>query len=234
MKNMKKFVTVLLLGLMIIGLAGCSKEETDAIKFKKEYESYNGTINEKNGKEYRTLSISKENPIVYATAEEISKKIENKDSFYVYFGFSTCPWCRSMIEQLLKCAEDHNVKQIYYVDVLDIRDIKEVGEDNTIKTTREGDEYYLKLLDQLKEVLSDYSLTDSEGNPVEVGEKRIYAPNVVAISNGVAQKLSEGIAEGLEDPYAELTEEMKQDSYNQLDCIFKCLEESTMCTKTSC
>ena len=49
---------------------------TDAIKFTSEYEAVNG---EKQG-DYtvRKLSISEENPFIYSSAEEIVKKINNK------------------------------------------------------------------------------------------------------------------------------------------------------------
>lgn len=232
---MKKFMKIILIILLLIGITGCGQEqETDALKFKKEYENYNGKVNERNQKEYRSISIEEDNPIVYATAEDISLKMDRKESFYVYFGFSTCPWCRSMIENMLKAAKEHEIGTIYYVDVLEIRDTKTVNAEGEIELTREGDPFYMKLLDQMKNVLSDYSLSDADGNPVEVGEKRIYAPNVVAVVNGEAIEMTEGIADTLEDPYSELTEDMIEDSYDKLDCIFKCLEKSVMCQKNSC
>ena len=232
---MKKFIKIVLIVLLLIGITGCGQEkETDALKFKKEYENYNGKVNERNQKEYRSISIEEENPIVYATAKDISLKMDRKESFYVYFGFSTCPWCRSMIENMLKAAKEHEIGTIYYVDVLEIRDTKIVNAEGEIELTREGDPFYMKLLDQMKNVLSDYSLSDADGNPVEVGEKRIYAPNVVAVVDGEAIEMTEGIADTLEDPYSELTEDMIEDSYDKLDCIFKCLEKSTMCKKNSC
>ena len=94
----------------------------DALKFKEEYESMNGLVNENNGKSYREVSISNDNPFVYKTADELAEMIENKETFIVYFGFKTCPWCRSIISTLDKIAHDKNVTKIYYVDILDIRD----------------------------------------------------------------------------------------------------------------
>ena len=232
---MKKFMKIILIILLLIGITGCGQEkETDALKFKNEYESYNGKVNERNQKEYRSVLIEEDNPIVYATAEDISLKMDRKESFYVYFGFSTCPWCRSMIENMLKAAKEHEIGTIYYVDVLEIRDTKTVNAEGEIELTRAGDPFYMKLLDQMKNVLSDYSLSDADGNPVEVGEKRIYAPNVVAVVDGEAIEMTEGISDELKDPYSELTEDMIEDSYDKLDCIFKCLEKSVMCKKNSC
>ena len=68
---------------LAIVLTACSNKKdtvkTDAERFKEEYESINGTIREKDGKTIRTITIADDNPIVYATAEEIAEKIDNKE-----------------------------------------------------------------------------------------------------------------------------------------------------------
>ena len=91
----------------------------------------------------------------------------------------------------------------------------------------------MELLDRLDLVLSDYSLTDEDGKSVDTKEKRIYAPNVVTIVNGLPEKMVEGISEDLKDPYGTITKKMKDDSIEQLKCIFKCLEKNNVCTKQS-
>ena len=232
---MKKIISILLIVVLMISVTGCviSNDIKDSEKFKEEYESQNGKKS-KSGKENRKVSIPEDNPFVYTTAEEISKKMDNKETFIVYFGFSTCPWCRSIIEELIKCAKDSKVDKIYYVDVLDIRDTKEMDEDGTIKTTKEGTKGYNELIDKMSNVLSDYTTT-KEGEEISLEEKRIYAPNVIAVVNGKATKLEEGISEDLKDPYMELTEEMKKYTYNSFKCIFKCIEEAeTVCTSKAC
>ena len=200
----------------------------DSYKFKKEYESLNNQDNG-NGKEYRELNISKNNRIKYSSAKEVLKMMDSNDTFLVYFGFAKCPWCRSMIENLLELA-DKNEVDIYYVDVFEIRDVKEL-KDGEVVEIRKGDSNYMKLLDKMNEVLDNYSLTDEDGNKMELNEKRIYAPNVVAVVNGKATKKVEGISEDLKDPYGELTTKMIKDSKEQLKCIFKCLQEAGVCTK---
>lgn len=232
---MKKIISILLIVVLMISVTGCviSNDIKDSEKFKEEYESQNGKKS-KSGKENRKVSISEDNPFVYTTAEEISKKMDNKETFIVYFGFSTCPWCRSIIEELIKCAKDSKVDKIYYVDVLDIRDTKELDEEGNIKTTKEGTKGYKELIDKMSNVLSDYTTT-KEGKEISLEEKRIYAPNVIAVVNGKATKLEEGISEDLKDPYMELTDEMKKYTYNSFKCIFKCLEETeTVCTSKAC
>lgn len=235
---MKKIFTIILIMMLTLTLTGCSDkpvEKTDALKFKEEYEKQNGVKNEKYNVTTRTLNIPEDNPMVYATAEEIIKMIDNKETFVVYFGFSDCPWCRSVIEELINVANDLNVEKVYYVDVKELRDVKELDENNNVVTSKEGDEHYMELLEKLDSVLDDYTLTDKEGNEVSAGEKRIYAPNVVGIANGTPTELETGESEKLINPYAELTDEMRKETYNKLKCVFKCLEDNTpTCKKNMC
>ena len=196
--------------------------------FKDEYEDLNGKYTD-SGDTIREVKIAKKNKMIYSTAEEIVKKIDNNETFVVYFGFASCPWCRVMIESLVNLSLEHNVN-VYYVDIKDIRDTLELV-NGEIEKTKEGTKGYNELLDRLKIVLSDYSLKDENGEEVETNEKRIYAPNVATIVNGTPIRLVEGVSSKLTDPYHELTQEMKNESVDQLECIFKCLEENNICTK---
>lgn len=235
-KYIASIVVILILAAVVFFAIQNQKrtmEQTDAYQFAEEYMSINGTENN-NGKEYRKIEIPKDNPFVYAKAEDIVSKIEKKESFIVYFGFSTCPWCRSVLEELIHAAKDKKVDTIYYVDVLEIRDIKEIDENGNITTTREGTAGYMELIQKLDNVLDDYTLSKGE-ETISVGEKRIYAPNVVAISRGKALQLETGIPEDLKDPYGELTKDMKKYSYEKFTCLMKCLEEDSItCQKNSC
>ena len=225
----KKLLFVSLLVLYLLTFSACGKE-TDAIKFKKEYESINGTTSS-SGKQIREITIDEENPMVYKTADELVKMIENKETFLVYFGFAKCPWCRSVLPTLIKASKELGLNTIYYVDVLEIRDTIELV-DGELKTTKEGDENYMKLIELYSDVLSDYAIKNGE-EKITTGEKRIYAPNVVAVVNGEAKEMVEGVSEELEDPYGEITEEMNKASIKQLKCIFKCINEAGVCTGPS-
>ena len=110
-----------------------------------------------------------------------------------------------LIEELIKVSQDKKVKEIYYVDVTGIRDVKEIDEEGNINTKDEGTEAYRILIEKMSNVLDDYTLKQNE-KEIEVGEKRIYAPNVVAISKGKAIQLETGISDELKDPYGKLTE----------------------------
>lgn len=230
---MKKIITIFLAIVITISLAGCSIDKEHAERFKEEYEAVNGTENS-SGKKYREVKIDEDNPMVYSSAEEIVKKINNKETFVVYFGFSTCPWCRSMVEQLIKSAKDNNERYIYYVDVLDIRDKYELDENNNPVKVADGGNSYNELITLMSDVLSDYTLTTESGEEISVGEKRIYAPNVVAVKNGVPKKMVEGTSKQLEDPYSELTDEMIEESYKSFDAIWNCLCDLPVCKKNAC
>ncbi len=228
---MKKIFTLFLSISLLLTITGCGFKESDAKKFKEEYESLN---NEENGNhKIRPVSIDKNNPIIYSTADDIVNMIDEKETFVVYFGFAKCPWCRSMIETLFKVADDNKISKIYYVDVYDIRDTKELKEDQVL-TTKEGTKGYNKLLEKLDNVLKDYELSTTNGEKFSTGEKRIYAPNVVAVVKGTPTQIAEGISEQQEDPYQDLTDEMKKEMYEQLECVFKCLNEKNTCSKTGC
>lgn len=232
---MKKKLMMILLLIIVMGIVlgliykkETDYKKTDSYKFKIEYESLNGEKTTYGDNTYRTVKIDKNNKIIYSTAKEIVEKIEKNESFVVYFGFSKCPWCRSMIENLIEVSNEYDM-EVYYVDVLEIRDKIEVKDGNLVIT--KGDPNYDLLLDKLGDVLDDYKVTDEDGKEYDTNEKRIYAPNVVAVIQGKATKKVEGISEELTDPYMDLTDEMNKESKKQLECIFKCLEETGVCTK---
>ena len=222
---MKKIISVIsVLFLSLILLVGCGKD-SDAVKFKKEYESLNGTTNQ-SGKQVREIIIDKENPMIYKTDSELVKMIENKETFVVYFGFPNCPWCRSVLPTLLDVSKELNLDKIYYVNVLEIRDTLELNDKNELVTKVKGTDAYYKLLGYLDNVLSDYSMTDKNGKNIDTHEKRIYAPNVVGIVNGEAIELTTGISSLQTDGYMDLTEEMINETYNKFKCVIKCVQDS--------
>lgn len=209
---MKKVLIVFISVILFLPLVGCTK--SDALKFKEEYESINGET-KANGNVVRTIEIDKKNPFVYSTVEEIVTKMKNEESFVVYFGFNSCPWCRSMITNLIKASKEAKIDKIYYVDVLNVRDTLALDENNNVTTTKEADTSYYELLDLMKNVLSKYTLT-KDGEEFDTGEYRIYAPNVVTVKSGKATAMVTGISDLQENGYMDLTDEMNNESYNML------------------
>ncbi len=214
---------ILLILILIVGLfsvTACNKNNqdiTDAVKFKNEYESFNGLENDYFV--YRDLSINESNPFVYTTAEEVVQKLENNETFIVYFGDPECPWCRSVIEEAISSASENSIKKLYYVriwngfhneilrDVYDLKDGKA-----TIKS--KGTDAYYKLLNYFDDLLEDYTLTDDNNKTIKVNEKRIFAPSFIFIQNGKATSLIQGISEKQKSYNSELTEEIIEDEKN--------------------
>lgn len=207
-------LAALLLTLSLLKMPGKITNK-DAIKFKEEYENLNGKTNENSKKKYRTVKIDSKNKIVYSSAKEVLKMMEEKKSFVVYFGFDSCPWCRSVVENVSKISKELD-EDIYYVDVKEIRDVYELDDENKVKLTKEGDKNYLKLIKKLDSVLKEYTLTTADDNEVQVGEKRIYAPNIVSVIDGEAKELTTGLSDKQTDGYMTLTDEMKQESYKKI------------------
>ena len=207
----KRFV---ILTLLVLLLCGCTSKSAN--EFKKEYEALNGKTNA-SGKVHRTITIDKNNPFEKVTAEEIVKKFENKETFYVYFGDELCPWCRSVIEKFIENANKNKIEKVYYVKIWDsegtevVRDKYQIDENGDLKEVVPASETYKKLLEYFDNVLSDYNIKDKDGNDVYCNEKRIYAPNFMYVENGVTIKKVDGISQYQTDSRGDLTKEILEE-----------------------
>lgn len=224
MKDNKLFIIIVTVLAAIVLVLNIQKvisnnSQTDGIKFEEEYEKLNGKKNDQ-GKKYREITIDSKNKMVYKTTEEVLDLIDKKKSFVLYFGFDTCPWCRSVVPTLASISKELN-QEVYYIDVKDIRDTFELDDDNKPKLVKKGSKDYSKLLEKLEPVLEDYTLTDSDNNEIKVGEKRIYAPSIVSVIDGKAKELTTGISDKQTDGYMKLTKEMEKDTYNKIKKVLK-------------
>ena len=218
-------IGLLLIAIGVVGFILIRGGGNTGLVFKNDYESVNGKENA-HGKIHRVVSIPSDNPFITTTSSDILKRIENKETFYVYFGSKLCPWCRSSIEKAIEVALAHGVSKIYYVDIWDdegneiVRDRYSLDDNNKPIKEKDGDASYQKLLQAFNDLLSDYTLTTSDGKKIEVGEKRIYAPNYIYIEKGVAKKLVTGISEKQKDSREELTKEMLEDEETEFNDFF--------------
>lgn len=224
MKDNKLFMIIVTILAAIVLVLNIQKvisnnSQTDGIKFKEEYEKLNGKKNDQ-GKKYREITIDSKNKMVYRTTEEVLNLIDKKKSFVLYFGFDTCPWCRSVVPTLASISKELN-QEVYYIDVKDIRDTFELDDDNKPKLVKKSSKDYSKLLEKLEPVLEDYTLTDSDNNEIKVGEKRIYAPSIVSVIDGKAKELTTGISDKQTDGYMKLTKEMGKETYNKIKKVLK-------------
>ena len=224
MKDNKLFMIIVTILAAIVLVLNIQKvisnnSQTDGIKFKEEYEKLNGKKNDQ-GKKYRDITIDSKNKIIYKTTEEVLDLIDKKKSFALYFGFDTCPWCRSVVPTLASISKELN-QEVYYIDVKDIRDTFELDDDNKPKLVKKSSKDYSKLLEKLEPVLEDYILTDSDNNEIKVGEKRIYAPSIVSVIDGKAKELTTGVSDKQTYGYMKLTKEMKKETYNKIKKVLK-------------
>lgn len=228
---MKKIIVILLIVLVATMITGC--KESDGVKFKKEYESLNNKEAFSPDYKYLKVNIPKDNKIIYKSDSEIIDVIKNETAV-IYFGFNSCPWCRSMVENLIKVTDDLNIKNVYYVDVKDIRDTLEVDENGNIIRTKTWTPAYRELLTLLDEHLDYYVITDKDGNEVETKEKRIYAPNVVVVKDGKVLGLTTGVSENLENPFGEISDSIKKESYDMLYELIDDIKHSNSCSHGAC
>lgn len=104
-------------------------------------------------------SVTEDNVFVYRSIEEVINILEHGTGV-VYLGFPECPWCSAYVPYLNEVAKKAGADKVYYFNILNDR------KDNT--------DNYKKLVD----ILKDYLKFDEEGN------KRIYAPSVIAVKDG--------------------------------------------------
>jgi len=123
----------------------------DNLKFKFEYELYNN-ISYDNNKKIK-VKIPFNNKIEYVKEKDLESVLTSGDRV-VYFGYTTCPWCRNIVTPLIEVINDNNIDKLYYVDVEKV-DTKSISS-----------------------ILDEYLKTDKSG------KKRLYVPDVYFIKDG--------------------------------------------------
>ena len=207
----------------IIDDCGDDENSTAGMTFKEAYESKNGKENS-SGKPYRAVSIAEDHPFVKASAEDVVGMIENKETFYVYVGDEMCPWCRSVIEKTIEVAKEAGIDKIYYLEIWNdaheeiLRDQYVIEDGKTVRKA-DGTEAYHALLKVWDSVLGDYTLTDGD-NKIDIGEKRIFAPNFFYVENGEVARFTTATSSLQEDARQELTEEILADEEAMLKEFF--------------
>lgn len=186
---MKKFLSILSCLVLLVIITGCgnNKNSDDALKFKKEYEELNSSsVN---------MDISENNPIKYATFDEIIDVL-TKGTGVVYFGFPGCPWCRNAIPVLFEVAKENDVDTIYYFNPREIRN--------------SGNDAY----QQLTTILNDYLEENDEG------VKTLYVPDVYFVKDGKIMGNHLSTVDSQSDPYNPLDEEQRTELKNIYQNLF--------------
>lgn len=239
-KDQKVLVLIIALIVVIAGAFGvyaykhkgekkCTTEETDAIKFKREYEEYNEKKYD-NGKEYFTVKLSSKNLFKYITEEDAVKFLK-EGTGVIYFGFPQCPWCRSLVPYLEEIGQEYGLDQIYYLNIMDIRDTYKV-EDKKVVVDKKGTDSYYEILNLLSNYLTKYSITDEKGKKYDTGVKRLYAPTTVVIKKGKIVGFNEGTVDS-QAKFVALNDDEIKELKDKLSTMFAQVS-SFVCTDTGC
>ena len=240
-KNIIGVVALIAVAILIVFIGNSKKEEykQSALDFKEEYEKVNG-LTMRDDIKYRSLDIDKKNPYVKVSIDEIAKKINNKESFYLYVGDHLCPWCRSWIEKMIEVANREKIDTIYYVDFWDdehneiLRDLYEVKQDGKkvkIVQTKEATEGYKVLYDAVKDYIQDYVIT-KDGKDYNVGVKKVYGGDHFFFNKGVCERYVTLRVPSLEKATDELTESVlkeQDETYTKLFVSKKACTGETDC-----
>ncbi len=178
-------IFLIVLGLVLFIILR-DKQSSDALKFKNEYEAVNSNENAVK------ITISKNSPVKYLSYENLKQKIDSKDSFSLYLGFPTCPWCRNIINVLFDTAKE-NKNTVYYINVRELK--------------QNSFEDYNDLYNLLYEYLEE----DTDG------EKVLYVPDVYFFNDGKVVGHHLGSVDSQTNPYESLTTEQT----NELKGIYQ-------------
>lgn len=234
---MKKVLLIITIIISAFLITGCIRTRKSAVDFKEEYEKVNNEVM-KGDIKYRSLEIRKDNPYIKVDPSEIVKKIENKETFYLYVGDHLCPWCRSGIEKMIDVALENGVKDIYYIDFWDdnhneiLRDVYEVQtidkKNKVVKTKTEIPEYK-EILKAVENFAQDYTITKDD-KTYEVGEKRIFGGDHFYFENGECKRYTSLRSDKLNKATDPLTEEVLKDQEENFKKLFT---NPNVCNDTS-
>ncbi len=213
-----------------------NNENNDAIKFKNEYELLNGE--KSSNKEYKKITIDKQNPVKYSNYDEIIDVIKNGTGV-IYLGYPECPWCRTAIPVLLEALKNNDIYTLYYLNIKDERDSYVIQDgqltyelDENNKEIK-GTEGYFKLLKALDKYLTDYMIV-YENETYETGEKRLYAPSVIFVKDGKVLGIQVSTVDTQESGYDELTKEQYSELYDIYESYILEMKDETCSLDSSC
>ena len=201
----RKGKLLLLIFICLLLVTGCKKEETDAIKFKKDFESLNDIY---------SVNISEDNHFVVSSAEDILELISNNKSFVVLFGSSSDYYTRTIMEVLDSSVHAAGLPELYYVDVKSIRDEYTIDENNVITKTKEATSGYNELVKYLNDYLKDYTVINKDNKEVSVGVKKIDTPLLVGVIKSKVSSAVTGVSSLQTSDMKTLSDEIKEDQKN--------------------
>lgn len=228
---MKKNIKIILMGVLVLLSATAfflsQKKEPVEIKskdarlFKEEYEVLNNAEIKNYPRTYLPIEIPKNNPVDYASEEEIDQVLS--ETGVIYFGYPECPWCRNLVPVLMDAAKQTNTKKVYYINMKEERNQLKLNDEGKIETIKEGTPLYHKLVEKLNDHLLPYEGLNDETI------KRIYVPFVIFVKDGKIVDTHTGSLDSQVDPFVPLTDEQKTELKKTLMDKFLKLSDS-VCT----
>ena len=214
-------------------------QTADEKQFKDEYEGLNNA-----SASMKKVEIPRRNFIKYISMKEASKILDS-GSGVIYFGFSGCPQCRMAVPFLIEAANKSKVDTIYYVDIRpynkkenDLRDSFELDERNKAKKIKDADSDYYNILLALANNLEEYTLETDSGKKVSTGEKRLFAPTVVAVKDGKLLDFHQGTVADHEinekNEIRDLTKDEQNKLLNEYQTLMKNFNNNTCANDIVC
>lgn len=188
----KKWIIIgsIILVFLLIGLYFNSK---DNFRFKFEYEIIN-RVELSNGKKI-IVNIPLDNRVKYVkSADELMQLFKEKTGV-LYFGYSTCPWCRNALPVLIDSILDNDIDVLYYVDI------------KAFDFSKKSKEIY-EILDEYLKVKDD-------------GEKVLAVPDVYVLKNGNIVAHHRSCVESYKNPYKGMNEEQIAELKSIYDSMIK-------------
>lgn len=201
MKDKLKLILMSLLVILSVLVVYKYNElnKSDEIKFKEEYEKLNGKKVGEN--KYLSVEITKNNPMYYATYEEVIDVLDGTG--VIYLGYPECPWCRNLVSELITASKKVSLDKIYYINVKNDKNELKLNDNGEIETVKKGSKGYNNLTDKLKDVLPIYEGLNDDSI------KHIYVPYVIFVKNGEIIYTHLGTVDTQKNPFIGLNDDEK-------------------------
>ncbi len=209
---MRKLKIILLLFFILLSLIGCKTDDikTDNIRFKEEYESINGQLNE-SGKTITTIEIDENNSIKYIEQQEVIDSLIN-GTHVIYFGWPECSWCRRALPVLIDAVNQYPGMRIYYFSIKQAREDYENGVDSQLAA----------LYKEVSKVLLMSEVDFSEISEVDDnGVLKIVASMLIFVKDGEVIGAHRRTVESHFDSYEELTKGQIAELKDIYDCYLQ-------------
>ena len=203
-----------------------NKELTDAVKFKKQFEDVNSLDNPFTDEKYIEIYIDEDNPFIYKTGKEIVD-ILNNESAIIFMGYPESNLTRVFLPIFIDVLKDNNINKVYYLDILEIRDLYKYSGSIVPELVHEGTNAYYEIVKFLNDYLDRYYVNDPDGNRYDTAVKRINTPTIVTIKAGSVLDYYFGVGSNHDEEHATINEEEQTNLKKSLEEIVKKYKTAT-------